>query len=234
MIQLQALNYVLAKKDSQFITYNNLDETYFSDYITEFHFIQDHIRSYGSVPDIVSFLNQFPNFDIIEVNEPVAYLIDELCKDRNNRSLAKTFNEVRKFLNDGKVQEAMDLYTAAADLAVKAKHLECVDITKDISRYDAYVERCEDYSKYYVRTGFKELDELIGGWDRQEELATIAARPGVGKSWVLLKCAVAALEQGLNVGIYSGEMSERKVGYRFDTLVSHISNYAITRGIADV
>lgn len=234
MIQLQALNYVLAKKDSQFITYNNLDETYFSDYITEFHFIQDHIRSYGSVPDIVSFLNQFPNFDIIEVNEPVAYLIDELCKDRNKRSLAKTFNEVRKFLNDGKVQEAMDLYTAAADLAVKAKHLECVDITKDISRYDAYVERCEDYSKYYVRTGFKELDELIGGWDRQEELATIAARPGVGKSWVLLKCAVAALEQGLNVGLYSGEMSERKVGYRFDTLVSHISNYAITRGIADV
>ena len=122
MIQLQALNYILAKKDSQFITYNNLDETYFSDYITEFHFIQDHIRSYGSVPDIVSFLNQFPNFDIIEVNEPVAYLIDELCKDRNKRSLAKTFNEVRKFLNDGKVQEAMDLYTAAADLAVKARN----------------------------------------------------------------------------------------------------------------
>lgn len=57
MIQLQALNYVLAKKDAQFITYNTLDETYFSDYTAEFQFIQDHIRSYGSVPDIVSFLN---------------------------------------------------------------------------------------------------------------------------------------------------------------------------------
>jgi replicative DNA helicase len=32
------------------------------------------------------------------------------------------------------------------------------------------------------------------------------------------------------VGIYSGEMSERKVGYRFDTLASHISNSALTRG----
>jgi replicative DNA helicase len=42
--------------------------------------------------------------------------------------------------------------------------------------------------------------------------------------------AKAALEQGLRVGIYSGEMSERKVGYRFDTLVSHISNSALTRG----
>ena len=41
------------------------------------------------------------------------------------------------------------------------------------------------------------------------------ARPGVGKTWVMLKSSVAALEQGLRVGVYSGEMSERKVGYRF-------------------
>ena len=94
--------------------------------------------------------------------------------------------------------------------------------------------RCNDFNKYYVKTGFAELDKLIGGWERQEELATIAARPGIGKSWVLLKCAIAALEQGLNVGIYSGEMSERKVGYRFDTLVSHISNYSISKGVVDI
>lgn len=128
----------------------------------------------------------------------------------------------------------MDLYTTAATDVVKAKHLDCVDITKDVSRYDDYVERSNDYAKFYVKTGFPELDMLIGGWDRKEELATIAARPGIGKSWVMLKCAVAALQQGLRVGIYSGEMSERKVGYRFDTLVSNISNYAITKGIVDV
>ena len=128
----------------------------------------------------------------------------------------------------------MDLYTSAATDVVKAKHLESVDITQDSSRYDDYVERSQDYAKFYVKTGFPELDELIGGWDRTEELATIAARPGIGKSWVMLKSAVASLEQGLRVGIYSGEMSERKVGYRFDTLVSNISNYAITKGLVDV
>ena len=42
------------------------------------------------------------------------------------------------------------------------------------------------------------------------------------------------MEQGLNVGLYSGEMSETKVGYRFDTLVSHISNYGITKGKVEV
>ena len=109
--------------------------------------------------------------------------------------------------------------------------MQCTNLLEDTSRYEAYVERCNDFTKYYVKTGFKELDEIIGGWDREEELATLVARPGVGKSWCLLRSAVASLEQGLNVGIYSGEMSARKVGYRFDTLVSHISNYGITKGV---
>ena len=183
---------------------------------------------------MITMVNTFPGFDVIEVNEPANYLLDELYNDKNKRQLAKTFNAVRKCLNEEKIQEAMSLYVSAANDVVKAKHLDCVDITKDVSRYDDYVDRSQDYAKFYVKTGFPELDALIGGWDRNEELATIAARPGIGKSWVMLKSATAALQQGLKVGIYSGEMSERKVGYRFDTLVSNISNYAITKGIADV
>ena len=34
--------------------------------------------------------------------------------------------------------------------------------------------------------------------------------------------------------MYSGEMSTNKVGYRFDTLYGHLSNYGITRGNADL
>jgi replicative DNA helicase len=130
----------------------------------------------------------------------------------------------------GNIDEAMDLYTTSTDAIVKAKHVESVDITTDTSRYDSYLERADDFTKFFVKTGFKELDEIIGGWDKYEELATIVARSNQGKSWVLMKCAVAALEQGLRVGIYSGEMSERKVGYRIDTLISHISNTSMVKG----
>ena len=108
--------------------------------------------------------------------------------------------------------------------------MDAIDILRDTSRYDDYIEKSNDFSKYYVRTGFPELDEIIGGWDRKEELATIIARPNVGKSWILLKVALAAAEQGLTVGLYSGEMSENKVGYRLDTLWGHISNTKITHG----
>lgn len=230
MIQLQFLNRVLDTQDSSLIVINNLTEEYFSDYLGEFRYIKTHLETYGNVPDKASFLSKFPNFDVLSVTETDSYLIDELYQDRNKRFLAKTFNNVRKLLNEGKVDEAMSVYTNASNDMTRAVHLDSVDIIKDTSRYDAYVDKCKDFNKFYIKTGFKELDELIGGWDRNEELATIVARPGVGKSWVLLMVAKAALEQGLRVGIYSGEMSENKVGYRFDTLLSHISNMSIMRG----
>ena len=224
MIQLQVLNWILATGNSFFIISNNLTEDFFSDYPEEFKYILEHINKYGNVPDLVTFLDTFPDFDVLEVNENSDYLLDKLYEDKNKRFLAKSFNTIRDLLNSGKVDEAMSYYTSTSNIAVEAKHVGCTDLLKDTSRYEAYLERCEDFNKFYIKTGFKELDEIIGGWDRQEELATIAARTNMGKSWVLLKCAVAALEQGLKVGIYSGEMSARKVGYRVDTIISHIPN----------
>lgn len=230
LIQVQFLNHLLQSGDASLLLMNNLNEDFFSDYKDEYRFIVDHLSLYNKLPDQYTFLEKFPSFDIIEVKEPDSYLINALYEDRRSRLVASTFNNVRDLMLAGKTDDAVSLLSESVNSLVSAKHIEAVDIIQDTSRYDAYVERCNDFSKYYVKTGFSELDELIGGWDRLEELATIAARPGVGKSWILLKTAIAAVEQGLNVGIYSGEMSEWKVGYRFDTLTSHISNYSISKG----
>ena len=234
IVQAQVINKLIRDNDVPLLIDNGFNQDYFSEYKEEFNFIQNHFNKYGRIPDQATFLEKFPDFDIIQVNETDSYLIDQLVEDKNQRLLASVFNKVRELLMQNKTDDAMSLYLNATESIVKAKHVECVDILKDTSRYDDYVERCKDFSKYYISTGFKELDKLIGGWDRQEELATIVARPGVGKSWCLLKCAVAAIEQGLKVGLYSGEMSVRKVGYRFDTLDGHISNYAITKGNTEV
>lgn len=213
---------------------NSIDSSFFSEYSSEFEFIREHISNYGQIPDKLTFASKFEDFDFIVVNENPNYLVDALYEDRNRRQVAKTFNNVRDLMNADQVQDAVNVYVNAARDIVSATHIDCVDILRDTSRYDAYVERSQDFSKYYVKTGFNELDELIGGWDRLEELATIVARPGIGKSWVLLKVAIAAAEQGLKVGLYSGEMSELKVGYRFDTLVGHISNSGIIHGSIDI
>lgn len=234
MIQLQYLNRIIDKQDSSLITLNNLTDEFFSDYKDEFNFIKNHLNKYGTIPDKVTFLNIFPDFNLFEVNESDKYLLDALYEDRNKRLLAFTFNKIREALNNNDTEKAMSIYESSSEKLLTAKHLESIDIIKDLNRYDAYVEKTTNFSKFYVRTGFPELDEVIGGWDRKEELVTLFARPGVGKSWVLLKIALAAAEQGLNVGIYSGEMSENKVGYRLDTLISHISNTKLLRGNSNV
>lgn len=234
IVQCQALNKLLDTGDKSFLTSNNLTPDFFSDYPNEYQFIKNHIDQYGSVPDKATFISEFPQFDVVAVNEPDNYLIDQLYEDKNRRTLAKIFNKVRDLLNAGKTDEAAKLYTSAADQLVKAQHIQSVDLFHDTSRYTTYTEKINNFDKYYVSTGFKELDEVIGGWDRQEELATIVARPGVGKSQVAIRVAVSAAEQGLTVGMYSGEMSETKVGYRVDTFISHISNTKITKGNGDV
>lgn len=233
MIQLQFLNFLLDSKNASLIIDNNFNEDFFSDYKDEYKYIINHFNTYGKIPDKETFLSKFVNFDLITVDESPKYLVDELYNDYNQRFLAKNFNEIRDLLLAGKTEDAMQFYINSSNSAIKAKHVECVDILRDTTRYSDYVERGEDFNKYYVKTGFKELDEFIGGWDRQEELATIVARSNVGKSWVLLKCALSAVEQGLNVGLYSGEMTARKVGYRLDTLISHISNSGIIKGYRD-
>lgn len=234
MVQLQLLNYLLQTGDASLLKVNNVDDTFFSDYTQEYAFIRDHMSVYGQVPDRLTFASKFADFDWIEVRENPNYLIDELYRDRNKRTLARVFNGVRDRINAGDIEGAMALFTTSSQDVLSSTHIDCVDIIRDTSRYDAYLERTQDFSKYYVKTGFSELDELVGGWDRLEEYATIVARPGVGKSWVLLRCAMAAAEQGLRAGLYSGEMSEVKVGYRFDTLAGHISNSGIIHGNAEL
>lgn len=234
MVQLQLLNYLLQTGDASLLKVNNVDDTFFSDYTQEYAFIRDHMSVYGQVPDRLTFASKFADFDWIEVRENPNYLIDELYRDRNKRTLARVFNGVRDRINAGDIEGAMALFTTSSQDVLSSTHIDCVDIIRDTSRYDTYLERTQDFSKYYAKTGFPELDELIGGWDRMEEYATIVARPGVGKSWVLLRCAMAAAEQGLRAGLYSGEMSEIKVGYRFDTLAGHISNSGIIHGNAEL
>jgi replicative DNA helicase len=181
MIQEQFISYVLNSKDSSIIELNNLDEGYFSDYKAEFGFIRAHMDRYHSIPDKETFLASFPDFELIDVREPSSYLLEELFKDYQTKRMASTFNRIRPLLIEGDVEKAMSIYKADSETLSTGVALSCVDIMRDTSRYDAYLERTKDYSKYYISTGFTELDKLIGGIDREEELGVVVARTNIGK-----------------------------------------------------
>ena len=230
MISNQVINYLLETKDTALITFNNLNDSYFPDYKKEFNFILDHFHKYNNIPDKETFLNSFPDFDLVKVSETPQYLIEELYKEHNKNQLAYIFNNVRKYLIEGNINKAIEEYQKSYENISTGISLHSVDILKDTQRYDDYIDRISNFDKYFIRTGFPELDSILGGWDAEEELAVIMGRSNFGKSWILLKCVLAAAEQGLNVGLYSGEMSERKVGYRIDTLLQHLPNGCLIHG----
>ena len=235
VVQLQLINYILDKQDFSFIIKENITRDYFPNFSAEFDFIQKHYKNYNQVPDKVTFLNVFPDFELIEVTESLTYLLNELYQEKNENYLVKTFNKVKDLLVSGKTEEALDVFTKSSENITTNKRLEAVNILTDDSRYDTYLDKCTNFNKYYLSTGFPEIDDALGGGiDRINSYFVISARPGVGKTLVLIKFASAAVKAGLKVGLYEGEMSVDKIAGRYDSMISHISNGAITHGNVEV
>lgn len=228
--QFSIINKVLQTKDYSLIYSNNLDDKYFFNYKTEFNFIKSHYNQYKCVPDKLTFANIFPDFQFVDVSEPNTFLLEQLYKDYNTSYIANNFNKVKKLISEGNDEKALALYKTGVEGLHTGMVMTCTDLIKDTSRYDRYLERTVDQAKYYLKTGFAELDAIVGGIDRENENLVIIARPGIGKTQVLLKMAAAASVQGFRVGIYEGEMTADKVGYRIDTFIGHIKNSSINRG----
>lgn len=236
MIQTQMINALLATKDASVIELNNLTKEYFSEYKREFSFIKNHYDRFHTIPDKETFAKEFPDFEWIDVKEPAAYLVDELFEDYKKRQLITGVNEAGECLmGGGDSSKAANILKERLDNSIAAGvGMHCPDLVSDTSRECHYLEKTKDLSQFYLTTGFPELDRIMGGIDKNEELGVIIARTNYGKSWLAIKMASAAVDAGLKVGFYSGEMSVDKVGYRFDTMRGHIPNGAVTHGNINV
>lgn len=231
MIEAQCLNYILKNKSLNFIIYNSLDETYFPTYLEEYRFIKNHYDKFGNIPDKETIIQQFPEFPFIDIQENESYLLSELKEAYLYRALVPDINKIVDLMSHNKTDEALSVLVGASSKINLKQSIEPVDLIKQASiRYDEFIKKGEEPLTAYVTTGFPELDEILGGWDRKEELSFICARTNVGKSWIMLYCALHAAIQGLKVGIYSGEMQPSKVGYRLDTFLFNLSNWGLTHG----
>lgn len=75
-----------------------------------------------------------------------------------------------------------------------------------------------------ISTGWKSVDDVIGGGIGRQELITFLAPSGGGKSVAMLNLGRNLLEQGLN-GVYiSLEMSDRKVATRTDQMLARMES----------
>ncbi len=206
LVSQQTICKILNTKDFDFIVDNAIDSSYFIGCEKEFEFIKNHYDRYKSIPDIETFKSKFNNFDIIDVSEPDTYLLNKLREEH----LAQTTIPI--------VKKTAELYKEDANKAVEYilsnlnnvqinYGIEGIDIIKNAEeRLLELKDKQKNKENWYFSFGLEELDELLGGIQRGEELITFFARPGIGKSWTLEKIAIAIWEQGGNVGFFSPEI----------------------------
>lgn len=234
MIQLQLLSKVLATHDNSIIEDNMLSEEYFVGYEEQYNFIENHVKQYGNVPDEATFLAKFPDIELVDVTESDNYLVDTIREEYLYYKSVPVIQKAADLLKTDSNQAAMYMLNAIKDLQPNYK-LGGTDIIADaVSRYEQFLERKEHQDNWFFTSGFKELDDLIHGIQREEELLVIVARTNQGKSWVLEKMCTHVWQLGFNVGYVSPEMGAASIGYRFDTLHKNFSNKGLMWGKDDV
>ncbi len=229
MVSLQILNKIISTKDISIITDNNLTIDYFLEYEDEYSFIKEHFDNYKNVPDTETFINRFPDFELLEVNESDRYLVDAIREEYLYSKSVPVIKKAAELLKSDSNEASRYLQSELVNLTPNYT-TPYVDIIHSNSRVEMFEDKSNNKDKWFIPTGFEELDDIIYGWQCGEEFVVIFARTGIGKSWVLVKTVQHAWEIGKNVGYISPEMSADKIGYRFDTLNNHFSNMALVRG----
>lgn len=234
MTELQVISRVLNQQSLAIIEDNNITDDYFITYPEEYQFIKQHKEQFGNVPDKETFLARFPNFQIIDVQETDEYLVDTFNEEHLYALTVPVINKTAELIQTDTRMAMEYLQAELPKLIMNNTRKIGNDIVKNSKdRLEEYENKKINQDKFFIPTGFRELDNIIGGLSCSEELVVIFARTGVGKSWVLIKILQNAWAEGNRVALLEPEMSANKTGYRFDTLNRNFSNMKLLRGVEE-
>lgn len=227
MFELMLINYMLSNK-----TVVPIDTEFLLVMGEEYNFIVRHFNQYGEVCDTLTFLTEFSEFDIVDVNESLDYILYKVREAFAYSKMSKLLEGCTEAVKEDSIRAIEQIKSEMESIAkrVTVSKMEKLDIVSNSDiRLDLYKERLDTEGLMGISTGISELDNILHGW-MKEDLITIFARTNEGKSWIALFFGVMAWASGKKVLFYSGEMSREVVGYRFDTLFKHFSNTSLMQG----
>ncbi|AVM69754.1 DNA helicase [Lachnospiraceae bacterium oral taxon 500] len=234
MIEQSLICKILEATDLELLNANGVTSEMFLTCKDEVDFITTHYNSYKQMPDKITFLGRFKDFQMLEVTESVDYLVLKLKEAYIYTKLVPIVQETADLVREDSLK-AIEYIKAQIENLERAipvsKNKDGYDIISNAKdRLDDYKKRCEVKGLIGIPTGIDKLDELTNGWMWGEELVVITGRTNIGKTWIGEYFAAMAWKLGHKILFYSGEMSKEMVGFRFDTLNKHFSNMGLLNG----
>lgn len=236
LIELQIIAHIIQNQDIEILKENGINPSDFTGaYQKQVEFILDHYKEYDVTPDYITMIRNFPDdFEQLHITEARGYLEQQLLHHVKYNRTAATIASVKDQLvssNPDEFNHAIKQLIGGLDSIGEGLGNRDLgtDIIKDTSRLELYEKRASGEIAPPAIFGLDTLDEALQGI-LPDDLITVFARSSHGKSWVMAMLAKLLWMQGLNVLFYSGEMETVQVAYRFDTMVSGLSNNALMFG----
>lgn len=215
------LEYLISSADTFAICKSILKAEYFNpEYRKVVSFMHDYYDKYSSIPDTYQILAETS----VELStqqitrDKIAYCSDEIEKFCQGKAIELAITEASKLIGSDKESNIEKLVRDAV----------AVSLTKDMG-VDYFVnplDRLRELSKepQRISTGWKDVDDMMGGGLARTEILLFSANSGGGKSITLANLAVNMIMQGLNVLYVTLELSETMTSQRFDTMFTGISS----------
>ena len=198
--------------------YNAIIELFYENRKIDRFTVSDQLEKTGVIDKAGGLMYIYGVADEVAVSSNRDTYISSIRERSERRKLINTVDDVRNRLLSGKLEsgKAVDYAIESMAKLKRDENLRGFESLKTILKrsvinINTEVDAAGDGGK--VKTGFKKLDNMLGGL-RPGTLNILAARPGMGKTALAVNIASNVAANGTPVAIFSLEMSKEELGNR--------------------
>ncbi len=196
-------------------------------------FIQNYYNEY----------NALPTPEQISADTGQTFQLREVTKDK----VKWCSNQIEAFCRDAALRQAIMSAAAIYESGDKEKFPSIQTLVRDAIMVSLHREMgtslFDDVNKTlqhlmtedeYEATGWKELDDILGGGLARRQILLLSANSGGGKSIVMANLALNYVEKGLNALYISLELSEEMIYQRYIAMVTGVGTREWQHQVDDI
>jgi replicative DNA helicase len=233
--EAKLLSKVIEERNLGYILENGVTDAWFADDSDRriFTFMREHYAEYQECPSLEIIQENFPTFQLLEVNDNIQYFIDKLIDNRRKSTILDTISAAIASVERGQDHESALMAMERGIISLEEQGLtrsNDLEITTAAKlAKEEYEFRKANPGLLGLATGFPTIDGSTSGL-QPEQLVVIVAPPKTGKSTLALQIAVNCHLAGKVPMFMSFEMSNAEQKSRYYAMRARVSHKRLMTG----